>query len=270
MVPLPRLKAYDPGHQPTMEEETLEPAAKLPEMKPVEEEPGRPYEDYVNGEARRFWQEIGKQHNLTKPAAQEIRAAAMTILCHARRRRTGGSPRYRAHLAVDAVQLHALEQGRIKPPDSRLGAYPDHLDALIQLAHDLSLLAWEIPLPEHPPPQHPPIYYTMFPGTDRPAPREDSLIRGDYVYTPDGMRITEDEYIYPWIDPFVCVPTINDMLDNGWDACYTLSLGRENLPEIEVHWIKRKHGFSTHEWDSLHSLRFSPYPSPLPSSCVIL
>ena len=238
-------------------------------MKPVEEKPGRPYEDYVNSEARRFWQETGREHNLTKPSQQEIRAAAMTILCHARRRRTGGPPRYRAHLAVDAMQLNALEQGRIEPPYSRLGAYPDHLEALIQLADDTGL-SREIPLPDHPPPKHPPMYYTVCPDTGRAVPAEDSLIRADYVYTPQGMRITQDEYIRPWIDPFVRIPVTSDLIDKGWDACYTLHSGQDNYPEVTVHWTKQEHGSLIHDWEPLESMIFSPYQPPLPSTCAIL
>lgn len=268
-MPLPGLKAYNPEYQPPREEDKPEPAAQLPVLKPAEAEPGRPYEDYVNSEVRRFWQETVKEHNLTKPLPQEIRAAAMTILCHARRRRTGGPPRYRAHLAVDAMQLNALERGHIEPPYSRLGAYPDYLEALIQLADDTGL-SREIPLPDHPPPKHSPIYYTMYSGTGRPVPAENSLIRAHYVYTPEGMRITRDEYIRPWPDPLQLPPVKYDLLIRGWDACYTLRSGQDNVPEILLHWIKEEQGSLVHAWESLESMIFSPYQPPVPGSCNIL
>ena len=145
-------------------------------------QPGRPYQDYVESEAERYWREMVKVGSLTKPDLQEIRAAARPVLGLAQRYR----PRWklnpalnRAQQAVAAMQLHALEQGWIKPPYSRLQMSPNYVEALVQLADDAGWLAREFPLPDHPPPKHPPIYYTTDPATGRPVPREDSLIRAE-------------------------------------------------------------------------------------------
>ena len=269
-MPLPRMKVFAPKRYPPGAEEKPEPAADLPGVVPDDEEQARPYQDYVDSEARKYWQETAREHNLTKPSQQAIRAAAMAVLCRARRRKTGRPPLYRAHLAVIAMQSHALEQGLIQPPYSRLETCPDYLEALIQLADDAGWLAREIPLPDHPPPKHPPIRYVTNPKIFWPVPTADSLIRGDYVHTPGGMPITEAEYIHPWIDPVVYIPGKNDIINKGWDACYTLFLGRESSPAIMFHWIKRENGVTTRECASLKSLKFSPNLPPVPASCVIL
>lgn len=70
-------------------------------------EPGRPYQDYVESEARQYWQEIAKERNLTKPDLEEIRTAAMPILCRALRNRFG-SRRYRASLFHDVKPASAV------------------------------------------------------------------------------------------------------------------------------------------------------------------
>ena len=149
-------------------------------------QPERPYQDYVENEAGRYWQEMVKVGNLTKPDLQEIRAGATPVLGLAQRYRPGpklNPALNRAHTAVNVMHLHVAESGWIKPPYSRPETSPNYVEALIQLADDADWLAREIPLPDHPPPKHPPIYYTTDPATGRPVPREDSLIRADYVHT---------------------------------------------------------------------------------------
>lgn len=127
----------------------------------------------------------------------------------------------RAHLAVNAIYLHATYRGWIKPPYSRPEASPDYVEALVQLADDAGWLAREIPLPDHPPPQHPQILYTIDPASRRPVPRPDSYIRADYVYKADGSRITRDRYIYPWTDTRN-FPGKTWLIASGRDACYSL------------------------------------------------
>ena len=48
--------------------------------------------------------------SLTKPTSEELRTAAMPILCQAQFSRTGWSPWNMALHAVDTMQLHAREQ----------------------------------------------------------------------------------------------------------------------------------------------------------------
>ena len=199
----PELDTYPPREQ----EET---AAKRPRLEPVEArvmEPGRPHQDFVESEARRYWQEIGKEHNLIKPTQEEIRVAAMPILCQALRNRTG----HRRHKAVAEMVQHGVERGWIKHPFSEAYASPTYVDALIQLADDAHWLAREIPLPDHPPPRNPVIYYTLDSNNIRFAPREDSLLRGDYVHVQwTGSRFIKGNYIYPWQE--LCLPDESDLL----------------------------------------------------------
>ena len=158
-------------------------------------EPGRPYQAFVENEARKYWQETGKEHNLAKPTQQEVREAAMPVLCHTLRNRTG----HRRHQAVAGMVQHAYDNGLIRWPFSEAAESPSYIDALIQLADDANWLAREIPLPDHPPPKHPPIYYTIGSrlGQPVPVPREDAVIRGDYLYRRDGSRLTDEKYVLP-------------------------------------------------------------------------
>ena len=271
-MPLTRKTARDPEVLSSREQEEEEPRPNRPKLEPIEAEamePGRPHQDFVESKLRQYLRD-NNVRSLVKPTREEIRAAAMPILCAAQRRRTGWSPWTMAHHAVADVVEHAREERWTWLPLSEPYASPTHVDALIQLADDAGWLAREIPLPDHPPPKHPPIYYTTDPETNRPVPRTDSLIRADYVYTPEGMRITEDEYIHPWIDPFNRLPVKNDLITRGWDACYTLHFGVGNNPEIMVHWIKQEYGFPILAYVTLNSMRFSPYPPSLPHRCVIL
>ena len=164
-------------------------------LEPGSVRPARPYKNYVEDETREYWQEIGKERNLAKPSRQDIRAAAMPILCQALRNRTG----HRRHQAVAGMVQHAGEKGWIKWPFSQAHESPSYTDALIRLADDANWGAREIPLPDHPPPRHPPIYYTIgsINGRPVPVPREDAIIRGDYLYKMDGSRLTQEQYVFP-------------------------------------------------------------------------
>ena len=124
-------------------------------------EPGRPYQDYVEDEARKYWQEMVKIGGLKKPDQREIRTAAMPVLGRALRRRQGKIPGPalafdRAHQGVNALQQHTAERGWIRHPFTPSEASPDYVEALIRLADDAGWLYREIPLPEHPEPHHPP------------------------------------------------------------------------------------------------------------------
>ena len=134
-----KLVCMDPQEQ---EEAVLE--AIPPELEPDEAqavEPGRPYQDYVESEARRYWQSLGGIGSLTKPDQEEIRATAMPILCRALRNRPGS----RRHQAVAALVQYALERGWIKSPFSEACESPSYIDAMIELARDAR---WSVPLEE--------------------------------------------------------------------------------------------------------------------------
>ena len=124
------------------ESEEAAPIAIQPRLEPDEAhavEPGRPYQDYVESEARRYWQSlvgrdrltIGKG-SLTKPDQEELRTAAIPILCLALRNRPG----HRRHQATAAMVQHAFERGWIKIPFSEAHESPSYVDALIELARD--------------------------------------------------------------------------------------------------------------------------------------
>ena len=257
---LRKLLCCAPGEQ----EET-----EAPQRRPVQEpvagrpvQPGRPYQDYVENETERYWQEMVKVGSLTKPDLQEIRAAARPVLGLAQRYRPGwklNPALNRAQQAVAAMQLHAWEQGWIKPPYSRLQMSPNYVEALVQLADDAGWLAREIPLPDHPPPKHPPIYYTIDPATKRPVPGEDSLIRAEYVHTTRGTRLTKADYIHPWRGTGA-LPSLSDMTSQGWDTCYSLDKSG-NTVEILLHWvIYTFNNPSMVMVFPLEALHFSPYP----------
>ena len=126
------------------EQEEAEPDVMRPELLPVEAgpvEPGRPHRAFVEREARRYWQEVVNVGGLTKPSREDIRAAAMPVLCQALRNRPGS----RRHQAVAAVVQHALERGWIKPPFSEACESPSYIDALIELAKDAR---WILPVEE--------------------------------------------------------------------------------------------------------------------------
>ena len=264
-MPLTGKTARVPEPHSSREQEEEEPGAKRPRLEPVETQPmgPLPYRDFVEREARDYWQSLGGVGSLTKPTQEEIRAAAMPILCAALRRRTGWSPWTMAHNAVGCMIQHALETGRIKPPFSEASESPNHVEALVKLADDANWIAREIPLPDHPPPHHPPIYYTMDPESSRPIPRSDSYIRGDYVYTPwFGSRITASDRILPLVipeDDLVITSMVLQIL--GLDASFTLVSGSGNV-EVVVNYLEKIGSFTFLLRMSLKYLHFSPSPPP--------
>ena len=258
------------------EQEEAVPETIPPELEPDEShavEPGRPYQDYVESEARRYWQSLVGRDRLTigkgsliKPDQEELRAAAMPVLGQALRRRTGSEKYLDPNLAVcgvGALLQYALEQGWIKPPLSEVYAGPSHVDTLIQLADDANWLAREIPLPDHPPPYHPPIYYTWDISNNLPVPRENSLIRGDYVYIQNGLRITKADYIKPWPYGNAIMLDRKTLLDQGWDACYTMYLSLDKKWYVLLFWAGPPwlaNGIPILHRSLLENMHFSPYP----------
>ena len=262
-------------------------SAEVEAMQPVPEpdatramEPERPYQAFVESEARKYWQETGKEHNLVKPARGELRAAATPILCQALSNRGGD----RRHEAVAAVVQYALEKGWIKR--SLTEPYPSlpYIDALIRLAQDANLLAWEIPLPDHPPPRHPPIYYSLASRFGRlvPVPRKDAIIRGDYLYKKDGYRVTGEKDIKPmaslpganwrlkWSNLLFpetrAIAVDQDYLRSVRPVYYGLSFERAGLPAnrrgvyVWFDWKEEIGGTLTYHSSQLRDF---PYPSDL-------
>ena len=93
-MPLKRTAQQREPH-PHGEQVEVGPGAKQPKLEPVDEErmePGRPHQAFVENEARKYWQDIMQVGSLTKPTREELRAAAMPILCQAQRRKTGCRP----------------------------------------------------------------------------------------------------------------------------------------------------------------------------------
>ena len=269
-MPLTRKTARVPEPHSSREQEEEEPGAKRPRLEPVETQPmgPLPYRDFVEREAREYWQSLGGVGSLTKPAQEEIRTAAMPILCAALRRREGRNDYpdpVMAHHAVGGMIQHALETGRIKSPFSEACESPNYVEALIQLADDANWIAREIPLPDHPPPHHPPIYYTMDSESSRPMPRDDSYIRGDYVYTPIlGSRVTASDRILPLLmkgDDREITAVILHIL--GFEALFTLVSGPENV-EVVINYFERIGPSNILLRIPLKYLHFSPYPPPLP------
>ena len=271
-MPLTGKTARVPEPHSSREQEEEEPGAKRPRLEPVEAkamEPGRPYQAFVEREAREYWQSLGGVGSLTKPTQEEIRAAAMPILGAALRRREGRNEYpdpVMAHHAVSCMIQHALETGRIKSPFSEASESPNYVEALIKLADEANWIAREIPLPDHPPPHHPPIYYTMDPESSRPMPRSDSYLRGDYVYSKwFGYRVTAADRIYPAVLPEndraykTCI-----LHALGAEAFFTLESGTENV-EVFVNWACKRRGFSIHYRSPLKNLHFSTSPPSVPA-----
>ena len=238
--------------QEEREEEQQEVRAKQPKMEPFEDKPaapGRPYSDYVEREAEKFRQEAVKTGSRDEPGPELDQAGE------------------RALKAVNAMHLHFWEKGWIKPPYSRLEMYPDFVEALIQLAEDTGWLAREILLPVHPEPKHPPVYYTIDPVTKRSVPREDALIRGDYVHTRAGNPITRAEYINPWPHRRRrLIQDIRTLISLGWDASYTFYMDRNGQSHILFLWtepVKVIFGVRVLNRCFLEDMIFSP-PSSAP------
>ena len=226
-----------------------EPAVKLPFQEPDEvgaSEPGRPHQAFVESRLRQYLRD-NDVRSLVKPTRAEIREAAMPILCMARNipEITGRFPlkRISRHRGAAAMRLnHAMENlmplDWVKAPYSNTYRSPSYVDALIQLADDAGWLAKEIPLPAHAEPHHPAIFYTVEKKYGFPCgiPKEDSLIHADYVHTLNGQRISRQRVIHPW--PILregFFPERGRMLELGWDACYTLSVGKGGKAELQFH-----------------------------------
>ena len=277
----------------TQEQEDAGPIAIQPRLEPDEAqavEPGRPHQAFVEGEVRKYWQEIKERGpNLTKQSQEELRAAAMPVLCLALRNRRGS----RRHQAVAGMVQNALERDWmvrsicegsqfisrklkqepdwIKRPFSEAHESPSYIDALIQLADDAMWLAKEITLPDHPPPYHPPIYYTIRIEWDYPGeiPREDAVIRGDYVYEnrESRSRVIKDGDFYPVTVDSQSYWRYHKMLDGEERAEYTVDFqfgkGPENreLADITLQWVEdRGSGALIRHEESISKFHFSPPP----------
>ena len=253
----------DRDPQPVPEQEEIKERAELLAFEPAEAEaiqPGRPHQAFVESQLRQYLHD-NNIRSLVKPTQEEIRAAAMPILCQAWRRRTGWEPLASAHHAVADVVEHIREERWTRRPLTEAYACTTYLDALIQLADDTYWLAREIPLLDHPEPKHPPIYYMINLKRNWPVPRADSLIRGDYVYDPEtGSRITRDEYIYPWLEPHCRFPLKRDLIDLGRDAIYSLNFGRQRRVRIIFHWIKQIDNEPVYFYSPALLMHFSPSP----------
>ena len=251
-----KLTAREREPQPSEEQEEIEQRANQPKLEPAEAkamEPGRPYQAFVESKLRQYLRD-NNIRSLVKPTQDEIHAAAMPILCQALRNRPG----HKRHHAVVGIVQHALETGWIKPPFSKACESPNYVEALIQLAHEAGWLAREIILPDYPGPEHPPLYYRMDLNSHLPVPTEDSLIRGNYVYTLCGHRVTRAGFIHPWLDPDK-FPTKNDFVVRGWDVCYRLGLTRTGV-EIFIHGISTISSYPVPWITPLNLLNFTPNP----------
>lgn len=282
----PKGLAVKRGPQPPIEQGETGSAVKQPAPEHAETmETGRPYREYVENEARKYWQEMVQPGSLAKPDQAEIRAAAMPILMRRLRWRQGKTlgPKdapHRAHEAVCALRLYAMEIGWSKPPVSSVYASPDYVEALIQLGHDMGVLARRIPLPRTEFQEHPPIYYCIEPGTGRPRPREDALIdaafvrakterllvrddslaRMDLEYGPELRRVTRNEYIYPDLSPPGRSLDARKMLAKGPDCVYTLAGDGEN-PTVFIHWVSHPRNMRpVCHAEFLSALWFARYP----------
>ena len=223
-------------------------------------EPERPYQAFVESEARKYWQETGRGGTLVKPAQDEIRAAALPILCLALRNRAGNT-RYKA---VGDVVQHAKEKGWIKRFKADAYESPSYIDALIQFADDSNRLTREIPLPEHPP-----ICYTIqiLDGRPVPVPRYDAVIRGNYLYNKEGRRVTYERLIKRLLTLPFRERAVNRLhLDNVSPIYYGLTFERAKLPiyrrKVCV-WFGWREGTGTTATYHVSQLRDFPYPSDL-------
>ena len=215
-------------YQPSSEEEEASPVAKRLSPETDEAEPvgpGRPYQAFVESEARKYWQDMVQPGSLAKPEQQELRAAARPILLRALRNRGDVRflpPTVKAHMAVNAMLLHAAHRKELRR--TYTGPYPvsDHIEALIQYMEDTRLAPRPIPLPWHKKPKHPPIYYYVDPITRQPTPREDALIRAEYVRRPwhGGDPVTKESHIHPSLDPHGKPPP--EVLENELNVYYRL------------------------------------------------
>ena len=249
-------------------EEEAEPPARPLRPQPAQAGPahaGRPYRDYVENETDRYWREMVKPRSLPKPDPRELRARAFYVRGMNMRRRQCLVPDpalapYRAHQGLNAVHMYLVYEGFIKPTYSRLEASPGYLEALFQLQADAKWQPRELPLPAHRDPQHPAIYYYINdPVSKRPVPREDALLRGDYIYTQSGDRFVDDDHIPPWLGR-ASQPTVADLRSRKLKRCYSLNRTGDTL-EIKIHWINDASRLRTSMMSiPLEKLRFS-HPS---------
>ncbi len=255
---------------PREEEAEARPGPARPEPVHGGPEPaqaGRPYRDFVEGEAARFRREIENAGSLNEPDQRELRACAFYVRGMAMRRRQCKVPDpalapYRAHQGLNAVHKYLVYKGFIKPPYSRIEASPGYLEALFQLQADAHWQPREIPLPVHPDPQHPAIYYYINdPVSERPVPREDALLRGDYIYTQSGDRFVDDDHIPPWRGR-ASEPAVADLRSRKLKRCYSLNRTGETL-EIRIHWLNAASRLRTSVMSiPLEKLRFLPKSPP--------
>ena len=220
-----RIFANQRAPQPPRAQEAPRVRAGQPNMGEPADAPGmeheRPYQAFVEREARQYWQEMSNVGSLTKPAEQEIRAAAMPILVQGLRSRCGfkSNPAMnRAQMAVDAMQLHLVESGRLQHPFTLSEPSPNYIEALIQLADDADWLAGEIQLPDHPS-----IFYSRDTRTGKLVPKKDSYIRGKYLSEVFGSRLSNDTRIYPNTSP------------NRGSVYYTLD-DRSGTPSVRIYY----------------------------------
>ena len=260
-----KLTARKQKAQPPEVQKDIEQRAKQPKLEPDEAEPmepGRPYQAFVESRLRQYLRD-NNIRSLVKPTQEEIRAAAMPILCKALRNRPGRKlyPYLNmAHHAVADVVEHARETRWTRRPLSDPFARPTYVDALIQLARDADWLARELPLPDYSGPRHPPVYYRIDIASRMPVPTEDSLIRGDYVYTRYGQRITKAAFIHPWREAGR-FPSERDFVALGRHMCYRLGFTGRNI-EIFIHGISKLEDRPTPWIIPLNLLHFSPIFHP--------
>lgn len=220
-----RRKAHDDHEQ-----EAVDNKVKTAGLEPGAEEPvamGRPYQDHVENEAGKYWLEMVDTGKLVKPAQQELRDAAMPILCGALRRRTREQRRARAHLAVTAMQMHLAGKGKLKDDYTHSSESPDYIEALVQLADDLIEPPLAVPLPAHPGPQHPKMFYTKDESRNL-IPARNSRLQASYVRNPDDSRVFKGKYFHPCEE----LP----MSIGKGEGCYSLEFSMRRGAEIRLYW----------------------------------
>ena len=102
-------------------------------------QPGRPYRDFVESEARKYWQTLAKQKPVVKPDREQLRKAAMPVLVQGLRRRTGSGKYVDPVLALHAVvalQMYALDRGWIRHPCYTIRPGQSYVGILIELSKD--------------------------------------------------------------------------------------------------------------------------------------
>ena len=219
-----------PRPAPEHEQEEGAPVTKSPRWESDEAEPmdpGRPHQAFVESEARKYWQDMVKVGSLAKPDRQELRTAAMPILIKCLQKRGWVrflAPTVKAHMAVNVMHMRAVDRGELTGPPV---PSPDHIDALLRYMKVTRLAPQPIPLPWHGAPKHPSIYYYIDPITKQPTPREDALIRAEYVRNPgDGMPVSRMTHIHP-SDPYGQPPP--EVVERKSGIYYRLSVERGEI-----------------------------------------